>query len=47
MKELSGSVKTVYLGFGCPLWPCEMNQGSQAMLLLVKHVIYILFDFMH
>lgn len=32
MKASSDSVTTGYLGFGCPLSPCEKNQGYQVML---------------
>lgn len=36
MKAWSGSGKNGYLGFGCPLWSCEENQGCQVMLFQVR-----------
>lgn len=33
MKASSGTAKNGYLGFGCPLWPCEKSQGCQVMRL--------------
>lgn len=33
MKASNGSVKTEYLGFGYPLWPCEKIRGYQVLLL--------------